>query len=132
MKDQLWQGKWITQEELEHHFNGLVDNINAAMEEILSLQLVLQTCDKLSIDLINNGPSANRIKKYIIEMNLLNDEEVDPTMRELGEFLSRKNLEEKIMRELGDRDPFTLKRNYFKASNRFCLGRNRLGIFKTT
>lgn len=117
-KVHLWQGQWLSDEELSERLPDLGKNIRAALKQPFEIRFLLKACEKLSNQL---GDASSNVYRKLDEM-LKDGFEMDEAERkkelaELSKFLTRRDLEEKLASEFGKGDPFNFTRPDYKQDN---------------
>jgi phenylacetate-coenzyme A ligase PaaK-like adenylate-forming protein len=111
-KPHYWQGEWVDDAGLAQRLPGLRGAVEQAMAAGLPTAVVLGAAARLAARL--------RTDKALVE-TLIDGFEAGPSrdaardgLGEVSVFLGRGSLEDKLVRELGDVDPFTAKRPRFR------------------
>jgi phenylacetate-coenzyme A ligase PaaK-like adenylate-forming protein len=106
MKQHLWQGEWIDDQELERRVAGLPQVIEVALRRGLDTYTLLSTLDTLSRRLGPAGDVYPRLRDAALEAGLP-PKEVEAGISSIAFFISRRSIEEKLRRELSTTEPFT-------------------------
>ncbi len=117
-KAHLWQGKFISDAELQKRLPELASDVEAALGTKFELRFLLDACDKLSRELQNRDSANYRSLEKILELGFCMEEaERSKELKELAAFLSRADLEKKLVCELGSLDPFNFSRQDHRQNN---------------
>lgn len=117
-KPHLWQGSFISDEMLIERLKTLPETIEAALKHPFDVRFLLDACESLSIE-INNPSSAVRtvLEECLKDGFHMEREEREKELNELGKFLSRRDLEDKLACELGASGSFDFKRPNYRENN---------------
>lgn len=114
----LWQGSWLSDDELEQKLPGLAETIQQALKAPFEVKFLLDACDRLSTEL-SDDKSANYLllERCLKDGFQMEESERSKELKELAAFLSRKDLEVKLSCELGQGDQFNFRRTDSRKDN---------------
>jgi phenylacetate-coenzyme A ligase PaaK-like adenylate-forming protein len=115
-KPHLWQGVWLDDSQLQEKLIDLADTIDDALRKPFDVNSVLGACDRLSQSLADDaGAVYQSLAKCLREGFGMTAAEITHDLAEMSEFLSRADLEKKVVRELGITEPFSFSRPDYRA-----------------
>jgi phenylacetate-coenzyme A ligase PaaK-like adenylate-forming protein len=116
-KAHLWQGKWISDVELAVHIKGLRETVDRALSQPLEIQSVLEACDRLGEELKDvHSEVYGRLETCLRHDFRMDARQITKDLLDLGNFMQRSSLEDKISRELRTRDPFFFSRPEYRSN----------------
>lgn len=110
MKNHLWRGQWLDDDELAAHLPTLADTLAADLERPFPLAALLDAAHALGAALRAGGPLRESLQDSLKQDPDARDADVQATLDSVAAFLDRPLLETKLKRELGGTDPFTPRR----------------------
>jgi hypothetical protein len=114
----LWQGEWLSDEQLKHRLAGLDEDVRNALALPFDVRALLDACENLSHLLRDSNSPVYRSLESILQSGFqMQQEERDKELSELAIFLSRSDLEKKLACELGLYDPFNFTRQDHRDDN---------------
>lgn len=118
-KNHYWQGEWIDDSKLVAKIVKLPTIISQTLQTPLETETVLGAAELLAAKL-TAGPKSNqiraRLKKCLLEAGDVasgTEAEIDEGLAEIAVLLQRPNLEKKLERELGSKNPFRVSRRLY-------------------
>jgi phenylacetate-coenzyme A ligase PaaK-like adenylate-forming protein len=116
-KSHLWQGHWIDDVELAANIKVLGDTVDRALSQPLEIQSVLDACDRLSEELRDvNSEVYGRLETCLRQDFQMDARQITKDLLDLGNFMQRSSLEDKVSRELRTRDPFFFLRPEYRSN----------------
>ncbi len=111
----LWQGHWLSDEELENRLPNLAGDVRVALASPFEVRHLLDACERLSKRLRKKDDEVYLALEKLLSTGFRMEEaERRKELKELADFLRRADLEEKLACELGKGDPF----NFVRADQR--------------
>lgn len=114
-KPHLWQGKWLSDVELEAAVSELGVALGTTLSKALPTETVLTAFHNMHLFLKNGG--KEEFAAYLKKETSLPHGDIHATLCDLEVFFSRRELELKLERELGGKDPFQTRRIDFGVPN---------------
>lgn len=115
IKQHLWQGEWLDDQELETCIAGLSQTVERALRRGLDTSVLLTALHALAGRLVP-GETIYR-KLYVAALEAaLPEKEIEAGISSIAAFISRSNLEEKLRRELSTIEPFNPSRIDYRRS----------------
>jgi phenylacetate-coenzyme A ligase PaaK-like adenylate-forming protein len=116
----LWQGEWIDDEELAQRLPLLGETVQRTLAGTFPLQDFIAACDTLSHELAPNSPFTHEMQELAARSQRFSAADVDSMFDALPEYLGKKGLQHRLLRELGDEEPFTAQRVDVSSNNFTC------------
>ena len=117
-KPHLWQGIWLSDDELAEQIKLLPQTIEKALAHPFEVRFLLDACQKLSREISDRGSSIFALLDNCLQEGFSMEEaEREKELHELSKFLSRADLEDKLACELGINTPFDFSRPDYRQSN---------------
>lgn len=117
-KAHFWQGEWLSDQELELRLERLPEYIEYALAQKFDLESLLRACQKLSEELAKQDSQVYQSLELILKEGFsMEKAERENELSELAKFLRRKDLEEKLVCELGAIDAADFRRSDYRSAN---------------
>lgn len=111
----LWQGEWLSDEQLDERLPNLAKDVQKALSSPFEVRFLLDACERLSKRLRKKDDAVYQVLEKLLASGFRMEEaERTKELKELADFLRRADLEEKLACELGKGDPF----NFVRADQR--------------
>jgi len=112
MKNHIWRGKIITNEEFINKIDFLEEEVNITLQDRLSTEAVLNACDSISEKM-----RLNKLPQFEIALKEDGCENPSTIINGLVNNLTREALEQKLVSELGSTNPFIISKKDFSSKN---------------
>lgn len=109
-KNHYWQGKWLSDKELDTEVAKLPSLIAKTLAAPLRTETLISAADRLAKKLKTDTSLKAQLRRQVPE---LSPSEFESSIEEVALLLTRDNLEKKLTRELGSKDPFLMNRRLY-------------------
>lgn len=113
-KIHLWQGEWLNSEELAQNVENIRQILEKSLQYKFPLNAFLEACEMMHKQLAEKGELYNNFFAVVEREKKLNSSEIKDMMDAIIEFIKRENLMTKLTRELGNENPFEIRRLNYK------------------
>lgn len=114
----LWQGEWLSDSEAREKISCLPSVVAEALSAPYDVRFLLDACERLSAEIANRQGEVRLLLENCLKEGFhMEEEERNYELGELAKFLSRKDLEEKLVCELGACNQFDFSRPDMRRNN---------------
>lgn len=111
------RGAWMGDAEMKAALATLEDDAGAALGEPLPTEAVLAAAEALGRSLLGEDETARALQRVLVVEHHQTEAEAADTLKEMAAFLSRAELEKKLVRELGSKEPLAAVRSGFREAH---------------
>lgn len=116
-KRHLWQGIWIDDKELQENINNISKFTTSILGDEFPLEYFLELSQNMHEELLKEEELYRQLLEWSIQTHSISSKKAEGMLQSITMFLSKGHLEKKLLSELGDKDPFTLKRPSLKQEH---------------
>ncbi|WP_028585024.1 acyl-CoA reductase [Desulfogranum mediterraneum] len=113
----LWQGQWITDEQLEEKLEKSADSVNAVLGQPFPLEYFLELCQTMHEQLEEKGELYDSLLERALQIQGTSRSKAEGMLESIVSFLAKAQLQKKMRSELGTSNPFHLARPSFKEDH---------------
>ncbi|MFA7083759.1 MAG: acyl-CoA reductase [Arcobacteraceae bacterium] len=116
----LWQGTWISNESLQNNIDNIATFTNPILGKPFPLEYFLEISQKMHDELLTHGELYEKFVLLAMKTQEASKEKAQAMIGSIVSFISKENLEKKLLCELGDVNPFnidriSMKENHFES-----------------
>ena len=112
----LWQGQWISDATLVKNIDTIAEFSNPVLGEPFPLEYFLEVSQSMHDALLRDSDLYNKFVTLAMKTQSASREKAEAMMQSIISFISKENLEKKLIAELGSSDPFSIQRASMKES----------------
>jgi hypothetical protein len=116
-KKHLWQGTWLSDKEMYYKLDNLSQFTLPAVSKQFPLEYLLDKMQQFHELLKEKGKVYESFIQKAMLIHSSDRKKTEAMLNSMIEFISKKNLEQKLFKELGSINPFAIKRPSMKEDH---------------
>ena len=113
----LWQGQWITDEDLKDKLDNILTFTTPVLNGIFPIEYFLDLMQKMHNELLKHDELYENFLSHAMQTHGATKQKAEGMLGSIISFISKKNLQKKLFSELGSHNPFTLERPSMKENH---------------
>ncbi len=117
MLKHLWQGEWIGDETLQNNLDNITTFIEPVLGKPFVIEYFLEISQKMHEELSSRGELFEKFVKLAMKTQEATKPKAEAMLQSITSFISKENLEKKLISELGSQNPFSIDRTSMKEEH---------------
>jgi phenylacetate-coenzyme A ligase PaaK-like adenylate-forming protein len=117
MQKHLWQGEWISNKTLLNNLDNITSFIEPVLGKPFVLEYFLEVSQKMHKELSSHGELFEKFVALAMKTQEASKPKAEAMLESIISFISKENLEKKLISELGSENPFSIDRTSMKEEH---------------
>jgi len=113
----LWQGEWISDAQMQNNIDNIVTFTEPVLEKPFVIEYFLEISQKMHDALASHGELYKKFTQLAMKTQEASQPKAEAMLESIISFISKENLEKKLIAELGDANPFNIAKNSMKEEH---------------